>query len=145
MEEAVLGQAVCLLIKSEQENALSGLLMKAIVQLTEYFEGRRREFDLPINPKGTEFQRKVWKALAGIPYGETRTYGEIATQIGNRKAARAVGNANNKNPILLLIPCHRVIGADGSLTGFGCGLNIKEYLLNLEKENGKTERNELGE
>jgi len=118
-----------------QENQISEsvLLRKVSAQLTEYFEGRRKEFDIPINPQGTEFQKKVWKTLCDIPYGETRTYGDIAVQIGNSKATRAVGGANNKNPIMLLIPCHRVIGADGSLTGFGCGLNVKECLLNLEK------------
>lgn len=109
------------------------LLELAASQLTEYFAGKRKAFDLPIRPQGTEFQRKVWQALCRIPYGEIRSYGEIALQIGNPKACRAVGGANHKNPILILIPCHRVVGAGGDLTGFACGLETKEYLLKLEK------------
>lgn len=111
------------------------LLKLARQQLREYFDGERREFTLPVRLEGTEFQKKVWKALQTIPYGETRSYGEIARQIGSPKAARAVGGANNKNHIIILIPCHRVVGANGELVGFGCGLDVKEYLLNLEKGN----------
>lgn len=112
----------------------TALLKKAVDQLKEYFQGRRKVFDVPLNPAGTEFQKKVWQALCTIPYGQTRSYGEIAAQIGNPKACRAVGGANNKNPIMIFIPCHRVIGADGSLVGFGGGIYAKEYMLNLEKE-----------
>ncbi|MDO4530376.1 MAG: methylated-DNA--[protein]-cysteine S-methyltransferase [Bacillota bacterium] len=102
-------------------------------QLTEYFAGERREFDLPLQPMGTPFQQRVWEALQNIPYGETRTYGEIAKAIGKPGAARAVGMANHKNPIGILIPCHRVIGADGRLTGYAGGLEKKEFLLELER------------
>ena len=107
----------------------------AICQLREYAAGTRTDFDLPVAPTGTEFQQAVWQALQEIPYGETRSYGEIAAQIGRPKAARGVGGACNKNHILLLIPCHRVIGKNGSLTGFGAGLDLKEALLHLEKRN----------
>lgn len=109
------------------------LLKLARTQLMEYFQGQRKEFSLPLNPPGTEFQKKVWKALGTIPYGQTKSYGEIAAQIGNPRACRAVGGANNKNPIMIFIPCHRVIGADGSLVGFGGGLAAKKYMLDLEK------------
>ena len=108
------------------------LLRKAYCQLTEYFSGERKEFGLPIKLEGTEFQKKVWAALQTIPYGETRTYGEIAKQIGNEKAFRAVGGANNKNAVMIIVPCHRVIGADGSMVGFGGGLDVKKLLLELE-------------
>lgn len=108
---------------------------KAFRQLDEYFAGARKEFDLPLSPQGTAFQMKVWRALTEIPYGETRTYGQIAALTGNPKASRAVGMANNRNPIAVFIPCHRVIGADGGLVGFGGGLDVKAYLLELEREN----------
>lgn len=106
----------------------------ASVQLYEYFDGKRKEFDLSIKAIGTEFQMKVWNALRKIPYGETRTYGEIATTIGNPKACRAVGGANNKNPIGIIIPCHRVIGSNGDYVGYAGGLEMKEYLLQLERK-----------
>lgn len=109
------------------------LLQRAAGQLAEYFEGKRKEFDFPIAPKGTAFQRKVWDALCTIPYGETRSYKEIAKQTGNMKACRAVGGANHNNPIMIVIPCHRVIGADCSLTGYAGGLSVKKYLLELEQ------------
>jgi len=109
------------------------LLKEAIKQLNEYFEGKRNLFDLPLAPEGTEFQKKVWSALKEIPFGETKSYGEIAKVIGNEKASRAVGMANNKNPIMIVIPCHRVIGANGKLVGYAGGIEIKEILLNLEK------------
>ncbi len=115
------------------ERPETDLLKKAGDQLIEYFHGKRKVFDLPLKPAGTEFQKKVWEALCTIPYGQTRSYGEIAAQIGNPKACRAVGGANNKNPIMIFIPCHRVIGADGSLVGFGGGLYAKKYMLDLEK------------
>ncbi|MGE4214362.1 MAG: methylated-DNA--[protein]-cysteine S-methyltransferase [Anaerotignaceae bacterium] len=107
---------------------------KCKMQLDQYFNGKRKEFDLNLNPKGTDFQLKVWSALQTVPYGKTQTYGYIAKAINNPKAVRAVGGANNRNPISIIIPCHRIIGADGSLTGYGGGLEIKEYLLNLEKQ-----------
>ena len=101
-------------------------------QLKEYLGGKRKRFDLPLKFFGTDFQRSVWNALLTIPYGETRSYGEVAKQIGNPKACRAVGMANHWNPIAIIIPCHRVIGADGSLTGFGGGLTLKQQLLDIE-------------
>mgnify|MGYP000773019812 CR=1 FL=1 len=109
------------------------LLQEAEEQLNEYFAGARREFDLPLAPKGTPFQKAVWAEMNKIPYGETRTYGQIAAQIGRPTACRAVGMANNRNPIVIVIPCHRVLGYDGKLTGYAGGLDIKERLLALEK------------
>lgn len=111
------------------------LLKKANEQLGEYFNGKRKLFELPLAPKGTEFQQKVWKALQQIPYGETYSYKDIAKNIGNIKACRAVGMANNKNPIPIFIPCHRVIGSNGKLVGYAGGLNVKEKLLEIEKQN----------
>ncbi len=102
-------------------------------QLSEYFAGNRKTFDLPLNPAGTNFQKKVWRELIKIPYGETRSYKQIAELIGNPKACRAIGSANNKNPIIIIIPCHRVIGATGKLIGYGGGLDRKKCLLKLEK------------
>ena len=102
-------------------------------QLAEYFAGERKEFDLPLAPRGTEFQMGVWEALKGIPYGETRSYQDIAITIGNPKACRAVGAANGRNPIPIIIPCHRVIGKNDGLVGFGGGLGIKSHLLGLER------------
>ena len=104
----------------------------AIAQLEEYFAGKRRRFDLPLAPRGTEFQRRVWRALTEIPYGQTLSYGELARRIARPSASRAVGLANGANPLPIIVPCHRVIGADGSLTGFGGGLPIKRKLLALE-------------
>ena len=109
-----------------------GLVAEARRQLIAYFRGKLRKFDLPLSPEGTPFQRRVWEALREIPYGETVSYGELARRIGNPKASRAVGAANGRNPIPIVIPCHRVIGADGTLTGFGGGLEIKESLLEHE-------------
>lgn len=110
------------------------LIAQCRQQLEEYFAGKRKSFDLPLCPKGTEFQKKVWTALCEIPYGETRTYGEIAAAVGNPKAARAVGMANNRNPISVLVPCHRVIGSGGKLVGYGGGLDKKRFLLDLEQK-----------
>ena len=107
-------------------------LAPAIGQLEEYFAGERTEFDLELSPHGTEFQRRVWAMLREIPYGKTTTYGSLANELGNPKTVRAVGLANGRNPIAVIIPCHRVIGADGSLTGFGGGLDRKRALLDLE-------------
>ncbi len=109
------------------------LTEKVYIQLEEYFVGKRKYFDIPCNPKGTKFQLNTWKALCDIPYGQTRTYKQIACAIGNEKASRAIGNANNKNPIHIIIPCHRVIGTSGKLVGYAGGLDMKEYLLNMEK------------
>lgn len=109
------------------------LLKQTAEELREYLAGERKEFTVPLSPKGTEFQRRVWKSLRAIPYGETRSYREIADSVGCPKGFRAVGMANNRNPIPIIIPCHRVIGADGSLTGYGGGLDIKVRLLKLEK------------
>jgi methylated-DNA-[protein]-cysteine S-methyltransferase len=108
------------------------VLRRAIGQLNEYFAGTRQEFDLPLAPAGTEFQLACWRALAEIPYGETRSYGQQAARIGRPDRARAVGSANGANPIAIILPCHRVIGADGSLVGFGGGLETKRRLLDLE-------------
>lgn len=102
-------------------------------QLAEYFDGRRRQFDLPLAPQVTTFQARVLAALQEIPYGETRSYKDIALALGDPAAVRAVGSANGSNPIPIVIPCHRVIGSDGSLTGFGGGLDTKRYLLDLER------------
>ena len=109
------------------------MIKECFKQLKEYFEGSRREFDLPIEMNGTQFQKKVWKELLKIPYGETRSYKDIAISIGNEKACRAIGMANNKNHIPIIIPCHRVIGSNGKLVGYAGGIDIKEKLLNIEK------------
>lgn len=106
---------------------------EAVRQLEAYFSGKLKSFDLRLAPEGTEFQKSVWRALCKIPYGETRTYKDIAESIGNPKAYRAVGHANNRNPISIIVPCHRVIGSNGKLTGYACGLDIKAFLLNLEQ------------
>lgn len=112
----------------------TALIREAASQLKEYLAGRRREFGIPLVLEGTPFQQAVWKALTAIPYGETRSYGQIAESIGKPKACRAVGMANNKNPIAIFIPCHRVIGANGKLVGYAGGLDMKEKLLALEKK-----------
>ncbi len=101
-------------------------------ELTEYFAGKRTEFTVPLKPEGTEFQMSAWRALQKIPFGQTRSYGQQAALVGNPKASRAVGGANNANPIPVIIPCHRVIGANGAMTGFGGGIPTKEFLLELE-------------
>ncbi len=108
-------------------------LAPVVRQLEEYFAGRRKVFDLDLAPAGTEFQRRVWERLLEIPYGETISYGTLATRIGNPKASRAVGLANGSNPIAIIIPCHRVIGSNGTLTGYGGGLPTKQKLLELER------------
>lgn len=115
------------------EKAETPLIKKAAAQLAEYFDGRRKHFDLSLELRGTDFQRAAWSALQKIPFGKTISYGELAASIGKPKAARAVGMANNRNPIVIIVPCHRVIGRNGSLTGYGGGLPVKEFLLNLEK------------
>lgn len=117
-----------------EKDSPDAVLFKAKTELEEYFAGQRKAFSLPLKPKGTPFQLCVWRTLREIPYGETATYGEIAKRIGNTKACRAVGMANNRNPIAIIVPCHRVIGAGGSLTGYAGGLDKKEFLLNLEAQ-----------
>jgi methylated-DNA-[protein]-cysteine S-methyltransferase len=126
---------------AEWRESSRGAVAEAVRQLREYFAGKREEFDLPLAPEGTDFQREVWRRLQEIPYGETISYGELAKRVGNPKASRAVGAANGQNPIPIVIPCHRVIGANGKLTGFGGGLPTKEALLALET---KTQRLDLG-
>lgn len=118
-----------------QINTKNRLVLQIKKELDEYFDGKRKKFDIPIKMDGTSFQLKVWKALLTIPYGETRSYEDIAKQIGNDKACRAIGGANNKNPISIIVPCHRVIGKDNNLVGYGSGLDMKIKLLNLEKNN----------
>lgn len=112
----------------------NSLINQCIAELSEYFAGKRIRFDVPLAPNGTPFQQTVWGALSDIPYGKTCSYGEIAQKIGNPKAARAIGMANNRNPIPIIIPCHRVLGSNGHLTGYAGGLENKCYLLNLENE-----------
>jgi methylated-DNA-[protein]-cysteine S-methyltransferase len=112
----------------------SPLLQEAARQLAAYFSGTLHDFDLPLEPQGTPFQQKVWQALLDIPYGARATYSDIALAVGNPKGVRAVGMANNRNPLAIFIPCHRVVGKNGSLVGYGGGLPVKESLLALEKE-----------
>ncbi|MHC1710134.1 MAG: methylated-DNA--[protein]-cysteine S-methyltransferase [Methanomassiliicoccales archaeon] len=116
------------------EMSKTPLLEMAAVQISEYLQGRRREFTVPLAPQGSEFAMKVWREMLAIPYGTVRTYGEMAEAIGRPKAARAVGQACNRNPISILIPCHRVVGAGGKLTGYAGGLDLKERLLRLERD-----------
>ncbi len=118
---------------SEYKNEMSELLFMAVAQLKEYFIGVRKEFTIPIKLTGTEFQKKVWRKLLDLPYGKLCSYKDIAESIGNPKAVRAVGGANNKNPIMIIVPCHRVVGSNGSLIGYAAGLDKKEYLINLER------------
>lgn len=111
---------------------LTPVISKGIKELEEYFKGQRKDFDLPLEPCGSEFQWSVWKELLKIPYGEKRSYSDIAREAGTPKGARAVGHSIGQNPILIIIPCHRVLGKDGSLTGFSAGLKLKRFLLDLE-------------
>ena len=113
----------------------SDFLHEVYHQLNEYFAGKRKIFDLPVDGKGTAFQKAVWRELQKIPYGETRSYEDIAVAIGNKKAVRAIGQANGRNPIMIVVPCHRVIRKNGDISGFACGVETKRYLLNLEREN----------
>lgn len=113
--------------------APSAVLARAASQLAEYFAGTRTSFDLPLAPEGTAFQREVWRALCDVPYGESCSYAAIARAIGKPLATRAVGMANNRNPLAIIVPCHRVVGANGSLVGFGGGLDAKRFLLALEQ------------
>ena len=117
----------------EARGGLPAALRQARRQLREYFDGGRRAFDLPLAPAGTDFQRRVWRELGRIPYGETLSYGDLARRVGRPGASRAVGAANGRNPLAVVVPCHRVIGADGALTGYGGGLPVKQALLALER------------
>lgn len=109
------------------------VIVETARQLGDYFAGERREFDLPLDPRGTEFQQQVWHALTEIPFGETSTYGKQAAAIGRPRAVRAVGSANGRNPLSIIVPCHRIVGADGKLTGFAGGLDAKRWLLDHER------------
>ena len=134
------GEALCALRFGEGgHDAPDEIIKKALCELDEYFAGRRTVFDIPLRPSGTEFQRAVWTALVSIPYGQTRSYADIAAAVGSPLACRAVGMANHRNPIAVIIPCHRVIGKDGSLTGYAGGTDIKKYLLGLEKNTASAE------
>jgi methylated-DNA-[protein]-cysteine S-methyltransferase len=120
--------------KSLMEKSDHPILKETETQLNAYFAGKLEKFSLPLDASGTEFQKQVWNALLTIPFGQTRSYKQIAEKIGNPKAIRAVGAANGRNPISIVVPCHRVIGADGKLTGFAGGLATKKFLLDVEKE-----------
>ena len=113
------------------------IIKKSFQELDEYFSGKRKTFDLPLKLNGTEFQKKIWQELIKIPYGKTISYKELAKRAGNEKACRAAGMANNKNKIMIVIPCHRVVGSNGDLTGYAGGLNVKKQLLDLEAENSQ--------
>lgn len=136
-DEKIIGLVFSDYKKEDEIEKETELIKKAYTQLEEYLSGKRTEFNIEIEMIGTEFQKKVWKELLNIPYGETRSYKDIAIAIGNEKACRAVGNANNKNPIAIIVPCHRVVGSNGSMTGYAGGLDIKEKLLKIEKYNIK--------
>lgn len=129
---------ISVLDEGEVSTEIPMVLQDAVSQLNDYFEGKRIDFDFKLNPKGTEFQQKVWKALLEIPYGKTRTYLEQSKILGDVKAIRAVASANGKNPLWIVVPCHRVIGTDGSLTGYAGGLWRKKWLL--EHENPSTQQ-----
>jgi methylated-DNA-[protein]-cysteine S-methyltransferase len=120
------------------EDANHPMLARTEPQLQEYFAGERKSFSVPLDIRGTPFQKSVWQALQAIPFGETRTYGDLAKQLGNPTATRAVGAANGRNPVSIVVPCHRVIGASGKLTGFAGGLAAKAYLLGLEGRRSQT-------
>ena len=134
-DQHLLGLKLYPKICENTKEEINPVLEKAIKQLDEYFSGQRKVFELPLNPQGTEFQKKVWGNLLKIPYGQTVSYKRLAEMSGNSFASRAVGMANNKNPIAIIIPCHRVIGADGKLTGYAGGLDLKRELIELEKHN----------
>lgn len=134
------GEGICALFfgerpgKEKRTMQETPLLKRAAAQMAEYFSGARRSFDLPLSLKGTPFQMVDWAALREIPYGQTRCYQQIAEQLGNPKACRAVGMANNRNPVAVIIPCHRVLGKDGKLVGYAGGLSVKQGLLALEQK-----------
>lgn len=122
-----------ILMEKESTDPATKIMDKTEKQLTEYFAGKRKQFDLPLQAEGTDFQKRVWAMLSDIPYGTTCAYKDIAEKLKNKKAYRAVGTANGNNPHSIIVPCHRVIAADGTLGGYGGGLKIKQELLNLEK------------
>jgi methylated-DNA-[protein]-cysteine S-methyltransferase len=124
--------------EGEISNTIPAVLHEAVLQLNDYFEGKRTDFDFTLNPKGTEFQQKVWKGLLEIPFGKTCSYMDLSKKLGDVKAIRAVASANGKNPLWIVVPCHRVIGTDGSLTGYAGGLWRKKWLL--EHENPTTQQ-----
>lgn len=128
-------KGVCLSEKQSEQPCQrhSDVLYETYCQLQEYFAGNRKDFTIPIRTEGTEFQKQVWEELRKISYGETKSYAEIAAGIGNPRAVRAVGQANHRNPILIIVPCHRVIHKNGDISGFGCGDDVKRYLLELER------------
>lgn len=121
-------------LKTQSFEYHSDFLHEVYYQLKEYFAGKRKAFELPVNGEGTAFQKAVWRELQKIPYGETRSYEDIAIAIGNKKAVRAIGQANGRNPIMIVVPCHRVIRKNGDISGFACGVEAKRYLLDLERE-----------
>jgi len=139
-EEAITELKVSSMFGNDESGERSEVTDAAVAQLKEYFEGTRKVFEIDINPEGTVFQKQVWDALLKIPYGETRSYAQIAEAVGNKNACRAVGMANNKNPIAIIIPCHRVIGSDGSLTGYAGGLEVKRKLLEIENVKNSLEK-----
>lgn len=138
------GEGICALYFGRDrlpENAQmekTPLLEQAAGELQAYFSGKRKDFTVPLSLKGTDFQKKVWNALRQIPYGATKTYGQIANEVGSPKGFRAVGMANHSNPVSIMVPCHRVIGKDGKLTGYAGGLDIKQYLLRIERDGTET-------
>lgn len=131
IESAVIG--IRIVAKINEEDVHSEISDTAYEQICEYIAGRRKSFDLPYELYGTEFQKRVWTELCRIPYGETRTYKQIAEAVGNPESSRAVGSANGKNPIMIIVPCHRVIGTNGNLTGYAGGLELKKALLDIER------------
>ena len=131
-DRKIIGLGFSDLKKENEIEKETNSIRKTYLQLKEYLSGKRKSFDIEIEMMGTEFQKKVWKELLNIPYGETRSYKDVATAIGNKKACRAVGNANNKNPIAIIVPCHRVVGSNGGMTGYAGGIDIKEKLLKIE-------------
>jgi methylated-DNA-[protein]-cysteine S-methyltransferase len=132
METACIKTPLGMATITGNENGIPLVLQEVVTQLNDYFEGKRTEFDVLLNPQGTDFQKKVWNGLLQIPYGKTMSYLELSKQLGDVKAIRAVASANGKNPLWIIIPCHRVIGTDGSLTGYAGGLWRKKWLLELE-------------
>tara|TARA_R110000868_G_scaffold82956_10_gene234116 strand:+ start:9805 stop:10278 length:474 start_codon:yes stop_codon:yes gene_type:complete len=137
-DEDGLTQITVLNSEEEVTDIIPEVLEDAVYQLNEYFEGKREVFDLDLNPEGTDFQKKVWDALGAIPFGKTTSYLEVSKTLGDVKAIRAVANANGKNPLWIVVPCHRVIGSDGSLTGYAGGLHRKQWLLEHESPHKQT-------
>lgn len=130
--------SVRIVTEEKETHLISETALLFVTQMREYFDGKRRDFDLPIRMQGTTFQQNVWDALLRIPYGESISYQQLAANINQEKASRAVGNANGKNPICILIPCHRVVRANGEIGGYAYGVEVKKFLLELEKQNTTT-------